>query len=101
MVLAEALVGCPTWAPALGFGGATIALVFACIGSAYGTGKAGMGISHVGVHKPEVCAHPPSSHSLVARRYMEDWLLALSAPESLSLPHSLSASARASPSVRL
>ena len=60
MVLAEALVGCPTWAPALGFGGATIALVFACIGSAYGTGKAGMGISHVGVHKPEVCAHPPS-----------------------------------------
>ena len=34
--------------------GAMLALVFACIGSAYGTGKAGMGISHVGVSKPEV-----------------------------------------------
>jgi len=47
---------CPPWAPALGFGGATLALVFTCIGSAYGTGKAGMGISAVGVSKPEVRA---------------------------------------------
>ena len=45
---------CPAWAPALGFGGATVALVFASIGSAYGTGKAGMGISAVGVGKPEI-----------------------------------------------
>lgn len=52
--IAAALNGCPTWAPALGFGGATIALVFACVGSAYGTGKAGMGISAIGVAKPEV-----------------------------------------------
>lgn len=27
---------CPEWAPALGFGGAMIALVMACVGSAYG-----------------------------------------------------------------
>lgn len=55
--VATALGGCPTWAPALGFSGATVALVFACVGSAYGTGKAGMGISAVGVSKPEVPLH--------------------------------------------
>ena len=51
---------CPPWAPALGFAGATLALVFTCIGSAYGTGKAAQGISAVGVSKPEVRAHPPT-----------------------------------------
>ena len=45
---------CPPWAPALGFGGAAAALVFASIGSAIGTGKAGMGISSIGVQNPEV-----------------------------------------------
>mmetsp|Transcript_32747 Transcript_32747/g.77920 ORF Transcript_32747/g.77920 Transcript_32747/m.77920 type:complete len:179 (+) Transcript_32747:46-582(+) len=45
---------CPPWAPALGFAGATLALVFTCIGSAYGTGKAAQGISAVGVSKPEI-----------------------------------------------
>ena len=46
-----------------------LALVFACIGSAYGTGKAGMGISHVGVSKPEVstAAHPLSGGRETAR----------------------------------
>ena len=52
--VASALAGCPTWAPALGFGGATAALVFASIGSAYGTGKAAMGISTIGVEYPEI-----------------------------------------------
>ena len=45
---------CPTWAPALGFGGATAALSLSCVGSAYGTGKAGIGISTIGVHSPEI-----------------------------------------------
>uniref|UniRef100_A0A7S3ADR3 V-type proton ATPase proteolipid subunit n=1 Tax=Haptolina ericina TaxID=156174 RepID=A0A7S3ADR3_9EUKA len=45
---------CPPWAPALGFGGAAAALVFASIGSAIGTGKAGMGISSIGVQNPEI-----------------------------------------------
>ncbi|KAL1519955.1 hypothetical protein AB1Y20_023441 [Prymnesium parvum] len=48
----EALLLCPAWAPALGFGGATIALSFSCLGSAYGTGKAGVGVSSVGVEHP-------------------------------------------------
>ena len=54
MSVQQALVGCPTWAPALGFGGATIALVFACLGSAYGTGKAAVGISSIGVEEPQL-----------------------------------------------
>ena len=56
---------CPPWAPALGFAGATLALVFTCVGSAYGTGKAAQGISAVGVSKPEVRAQP---HALTALR---------------------------------
>ena len=57
---------CPPWAPALGFAGATLALVFTCIGSAYGTGKAAQGISAVGVSKPEVRAHQHTHTSLRA-----------------------------------
>lgn len=45
---------CPPWAPALGFGGATVALVLASIGSGFGTGKAGMGISVIGASQPEI-----------------------------------------------
>ncbi len=45
---------CPVWAPALGFGGAAIALVMSCVGSAYGTGKAALGISTIGVDRPEI-----------------------------------------------
>ena len=45
---------CPVWAPALGFGGAAIALVMSCVGSAYGTGKAALGISTIGVDLPEI-----------------------------------------------
>ena len=47
-VVSAALKQCPTWAPALGFGGATVALVFSSLGSAYGTGKAARGISEIG-----------------------------------------------------
>ena len=52
--LASALAYCPPWAPALGFGGASVALIMSSIGSAYGTGKAGIGISSIGVEKPEL-----------------------------------------------
>jgi V-type H+-transporting ATPase proteolipid subunit len=45
---------CPVWSPALGFGGALAGLCFSCIGSAYGTGKAGMGISAIGVDQPDI-----------------------------------------------
>lgn len=45
---------CAPHAPLLGFGGAAVALVFACLGSAYGTGKAGAGISFIGVNSPQL-----------------------------------------------
>ena len=41
-------------APLLGFMGAAFALVFSNLGAAYGTGKSGMGISALGVSKPEL-----------------------------------------------
>ena len=52
-------------APLMGFMGAAVALIFSNLGAAYGTGKSGMGISALGVGKPElimksivpVCAH--------------------------------------------
>eukprot|EP01119_Soliformovum_irregulare_P021292 TRINITY_DN705_c0_g1_i1.p1 TRINITY_DN705_c0_g1~~TRINITY_DN705_c0_g1_i1.p1 ORF type:complete len:158 (-),score=42.72 TRINITY_DN705_c0_g1_i1:169-642(-) len=37
-----------------GFMGCTSALVFACLGAAYGTAKSGVGISSMGVMKPEL-----------------------------------------------
>ena len=57
--MASSLELCPTWAPLLGFSGAMSAPVFACVGSAYGTGKAALGISTVGVDRPDVCGCPP------------------------------------------
>ena len=41
-------------APLFGFMGAAFALVFSNLGAAYGTGKSGMGISALGVGKPEL-----------------------------------------------
>ena len=41
-------------APFWGFMGAGFALIFANMGAAYGTGKSGMGISALGVAKPEL-----------------------------------------------
>lgn len=45
---------CPSWAPALGFGGCAVAVVFANIGGAYGTAKAGQGIMAMGLRSPEL-----------------------------------------------
>ena len=41
-------------APLFGFMGAAFALIFSNLGAAYGTGKSGMGISALGVGKPEL-----------------------------------------------
>ena len=41
-------------APLLGFMGAALALIFSNLGAAYGTGKSGMGISALGVGKPDL-----------------------------------------------
>merc|ERR1719238_1883725 len=40
---------CPASAPFAGFMGCTAALVFACLGAAYGTAKSGVGIGNMGV----------------------------------------------------
>eukprot|EP01118_Nematostelium_gracile_P004487 TRINITY_DN1524_c0_g1_i1.p2 TRINITY_DN1524_c0_g1~~TRINITY_DN1524_c0_g1_i1.p2 ORF type:complete len:162 (-),score=47.52 TRINITY_DN1524_c0_g1_i1:166-651(-) len=41
-------------APFFGFMGCTAALVFACLGAAYGTAKSGVGIAAMGVMHPEM-----------------------------------------------
>jgi len=40
---------CPASAPFYGFMGCTSALVFACLGAAYGTAKSGVGVGNMGV----------------------------------------------------
>mmetsp|Transcript_103204 Transcript_103204/g.154675 ORF Transcript_103204/g.154675 Transcript_103204/m.154675 type:complete len:211 (-) Transcript_103204:201-833(-) len=45
---------CPSWAPAVGYIGITAAVVFANIGGAYGTAKAGQGIMAMGIRSPEL-----------------------------------------------
>jgi len=44
----------PASASFFGFMGCTTALVFACLGAAYGTAKSGVGISSMGVMRPEL-----------------------------------------------
>jgi len=44
----------PAAAAFFGFMGATSALVFACLGAAYGTAKSGVGIASMGVLKPDL-----------------------------------------------
>ncbi|KAI9188923.1 H(+)-transporting V0 sector ATPase subunit c [Blastocladiella emersonii ATCC 22665] len=44
---------CPVYAPFFGAMGCTAAIVFSCFGAAYGTAKSGVGISAMGVMRPE------------------------------------------------
>ncbi|QIW96294.1 hypothetical protein AMS68_001812 [Peltaster fructicola] len=45
---------CPVYAPFFGAMGCTSAIVFTCFGAAYGTAKAGVGISAMGVLRPDL-----------------------------------------------
>merc|ERR1711907_905496 len=45
---------CPTSAAFYGYGGCCAALVFACLGAAYGTAKSGVGVAHMGVMHPDM-----------------------------------------------
>eukprot|EP00164_Ancoracysta_twista_P001067 GFYU01001389.1.p2 GENE.GFYU01001389.1~~GFYU01001389.1.p2 ORF type:complete len:175 (+),score=37.49 GFYU01001389.1:51-575(+) len=45
---------CPPYASFFGFMGCTAALVFANLGAAYGTAKSGVGVSSMGVLRPEL-----------------------------------------------
>ena len=44
----------PKFAPFLGMAGITSAMVFGCIGAAYGTAKSGIGIAGVGTFRPDL-----------------------------------------------
>jgi V-type H+-transporting ATPase proteolipid subunit len=45
---------CPASAPFFGFMGCAAALVFACLGAAYGTAKSGVGVANMGVMHPDM-----------------------------------------------
>merc|ERR1711939_940712 len=45
---------CPVYAPFFGTMGAVSAIVFTCIGASYGTSKSGVGISAMGVLRPDL-----------------------------------------------
>ncbi|GAA95002.1 hypothetical protein E5Q_01657 [Mixia osmundae IAM 14324] len=45
---------CPVYAPFFGSMGCTAAIVFTCIGASYGTSKSGVGISAMGVLRPDL-----------------------------------------------
>eukprot|EP00980_Cylindrotheca_fusiformis_P011820 scaffold2816_cov121-Cylindrotheca_fusiformis.AAC.36 len=45
---------CTSWAPGVGFAGIVCAVVFANIGGAYGTARAGQGIMAMGIRSPEL-----------------------------------------------
>merc|ERR1719353_1191800 len=45
---------CPASAPCFGFMGCAAALVFACLGAAYGTAKSGVGVANMGVLHAEM-----------------------------------------------
>jgi V-type H+-transporting ATPase proteolipid subunit len=45
---------CPRWAAILGFAGCAVAVVFANLGGAFGTAKAGQGIMAMGIRSPEM-----------------------------------------------
>lgn len=53
-VMLQAAVDTPPSAAFFGFMGAACALIFACLGAAYGTAKSGVGICSMGVMRPEL-----------------------------------------------
>ncbi|KAI9762015.1 MAG: RHO1 GDP-GTP exchange protein 2 [Chaenotheca gracillima] len=44
----------PKFAPFIGMGGIAAAMIFGCIGAAYGTAKSGIGIAGVGTFRPDL-----------------------------------------------
>merc|ERR1712063_141552 len=54
MVMLADSTDAATSAPFFGFMGVTSALVFACMGAAYGTAKSGVGVSAMGVMHPDL-----------------------------------------------
>jgi V-type H+-transporting ATPase proteolipid subunit len=44
----------PKFAPFIGMGGIAAAMIFGCMGAAYGTAKSGIGIAGVGTFRPDL-----------------------------------------------
>jgi V-type H+-transporting ATPase proteolipid subunit len=44
----------PKFAPFIGMAGIAAAMIFGCIGAAYGTAKSGIGIAGVGTFRPDL-----------------------------------------------
>ncbi|KAK5990991.1 Proteolipid protein vma-11 [Cladobotryum mycophilum] len=44
----------PKFAPFIGMGGIASAMIFGCVGAAYGTAKSGIGIAGVGTFRPDL-----------------------------------------------
>ncbi|KAK6335889.1 v-type proton ATPase 16 kDa proteolipid subunit 2 [Orbilia blumenaviensis] len=44
----------PAFAPFFGMAGVAFAMIFGCAGAAYGTAKSGIGISGIGIFRPEL-----------------------------------------------
>jgi len=44
--------GCPSWAPAFGYMGASLCMILSSWGSAWGTWRAGLGVCHMGIDHP-------------------------------------------------
>ncbi|KAK8205525.1 v-type proton ATPase 16 kDa proteolipid subunit 2 [Zalaria obscura] len=44
----------PKFAPFFGMGGIAFAMIFGCVGAAYGTAKSGIGIAGVGTFRPDL-----------------------------------------------
>ncbi|KAI5996013.1 V-type ATPase [Pisolithus croceorrhizus] len=60
---------CPVYAPFFGAMGCTCAIVFTCIGASYGTAKSGVGISAMGVLRPDLimkCSVPVIMAGIIA-----------------------------------
>ncbi|ORY73910.1 V-type ATPase [Protomyces lactucae-debilis] len=60
---------CPVYAPFFGAMGCTAAIVFSCFGAAYGTAKSGVGISAMGVLRPDLimkCVVPVVMAGIIA-----------------------------------
>ncbi|KAK0266275.1 v-type proton ATPase 16 kDa proteolipid subunit 2 [Friedmanniomyces endolithicus] len=54
----------PKFAPFLGMAGIAFAMIFGCIGAAYGTAKSGIGIAGVGVFRGDLIMKASSTHPL-------------------------------------
>ncbi|CDH50392.1 vacuolar atp synthase 16 kda proteolipidsubunit [Lichtheimia corymbifera JMRC:FSU:9682] len=59
---------CPVYAPFFGSMGCTAAIVFSCLGAAYGTAKSGVGLSAMGVLRPDLLINVLLSSGLALKQ---------------------------------